>query len=402
MSKKLLIFAAVLIAVAAAFVSYAFFEPDIASIRYTANTAGVGNSGGNTLEEMVSVPEKTEMSFLSGEDAVVVTHIETPSEVKGVYVSSWVAGSANLFSKIVKMVDTTELNTVVIDIKDSTGKISFEMKNPDITQYKSTEKRIAAPKKLIADLHSKGIYVVGRLTVFQDPYMAKLNPDWAIKTKSTGAVWKDNKGLSFLDPSNEDVWKYIVDIANESYAMGFDEINFDYIRFPSDGNMKDIAYPNEGGTITRADIMKNFYEHLHEALKDSGIKTSADMFGLVTTSKDDLGIGQVLEKALPYFDYICPMVYPSHYAKGSYNIAEPAKHPYEIVKTSMEGAVARAKAIGEDPAKLRPWIQDFNLGATYTADMVRTQMQATYDVGLNSWLLWDAANTYTASALLSS
>ncbi len=402
MNKKLLIFAAVLIAVAAAFVSYAFFEPDIASIRYTANTAGVGNSGGNTLEEMVSVPEKTEMSFLSGEDAVVVTHIETPSEVKGVYVSSWVAGSANLFSKIVKMVDTTELNTVVIDIKDSTGKISFEMKNPDITQYKSTEKRIAAPKKLIADLHSKGIYVVGRLTVFQDPYMAKLNPDWAIKTKSTGAVWKDNKGLSFLDPSNEDVWKYIVDIANESYAMGFDEINFDYIRFPSDGNMKDIAYPNEGGTITRADIMKNFYEHLHEALKDSGIKTSADMFGLVTTSKDDLGIGQVLEKALPYFDYICPMVYPSHYAKGSYNIAEPAKHPYEIVKTSMEGAVARAKAIGEDPAKLRPWIQDFNLGATYTADMVRTQMQATYDVGLNSWLLWDAANTYTASALLSS
>ncbi len=402
MNKKLLVFAVVLITAVAAFVSYAFFEPDIASIRYTANTAGAGNSGGNTLEEMVSVPEKTEMPILSGEDAVVVTHVETPSEVKGVYVSSWVAGSANLFSKIVKMVDTTELNTVVIDIKDSTGKISFDMKNPDITQYKSTEKRIAAPKKLIADLHSKGIYVVGRLTVFQDPYMAKLNPDWAIKTKSTGAVWKDNKGLSFLDPSNEDVWKYIVDIANESYAMGFDEINFDYIRFPSDGNMKDIAYPNEGGTITRADIMKNFYEHLHEALKDSGMKTSADMFGLVTTSKDDLGIGQVLEKALPYFDYICPMVYPSHYAKGSYNIAEPAKHPYEIVKTSMEGAVVRAKAMGEDPAKLRPWLQDFNLGATYTADMVRTQMQATYDVGLNSWLLWDAANTYTASALLPS
>ena len=402
MNKKLLVFAVVLITAVAAFVSYAFFEPDIASIRYTANTAGAGNSGGNTLEEMVSVPEKTEMPILSGEDAVVVTHVETPSEVKGVYVSSWVAGSANLFSKIVKMVDTTELNTVVIDIKDSTGKISFDMKNPDITQYKSTEKRIAAPKKLIADLHSKGIYVVGRLTVFQDPYMAKLNPDWAIKTKSTGAVWKDNKGLSFLDPSSEDVWKYIVDIANESYAMGFDEINFDYIRFPSDGNMKDIAYPNEGGTITRADIMKNFYEHLHEALKDSGMKTSADMFGLVTTSKDDLGIGQVLEKALPYFDYICPMVYPSHYAKGSYNIAEPAKHPYEIVKTSMEGAVVRAKAIGEDPAKLRPWLQDFNLGATYTADMVRTQMQATYDVGLNSWLLWDAANTYTASALLPS
>ena len=151
--------------------------------------------------------------------------------------------------------------------------------------------------------------------------------------------------------------------------------------------------------MTRADVIKNFFVYLHEELKDTGMVTSADLFGLVTTATDDLGIGQKLEYALPYFDYICPMVYPSHFAKGTYNIANPAANPHDIIKESMGKAVERAKAMGEDPNKLRPWLQDFDLGEKYTPEMVRAQITATYEVGLNSWLLWDAGNTYTKSAL---
>ena len=127
--------------------------------------------------------------------------------------------------------------------------------------------------------------------------------------------------------------------------------------------------------------------------------TSADLFGLVTTSTDDLGIGQVLEKTLPYFDYVCPMVYPSHFGSGWNGFTNPADHPYEVIKISMTKAVERAKAIGQDPLKLRPWLQDFNIGATYTAEMVKAQIKGTYDSGLNSWLMWSAANTYTRGAL---
>lgn len=389
---------------AVGFVAYAFM-PSVTALKYDTHVAQVDKAGlaasellggDETTKEQEAIPPPEKPT----EENVVVTHIETPKAVKGIYISSWVAGSPNFFAKLVKMVDTTELNAVVIDVKDSTGKLSFPMSDPEISKYNSAERRISKPKTMVADLHAKGIYVIARVAVFQDPYMAKSKPEWAIKSKSTGTAWKDYKGLSFLDPSNEEVREYVVRIAKEAYAMGFDEINFDYIRFPSDGNMKDIAYPNEGGTLTRADIMKNFYSALHEDLKDTDIVTSADLFGLVTTATDDLGIGQVLENALPYFDYICPMTYPSHYAKGTYNIAEPAKHPYEILKTSMTKAVERAQAIGEDSLKLRPWLQDFDLGATYTKDMVRAQITATYDSGLTSWLLWDAANEYTPSALL--
>ena len=190
-------------------------------------------------------------------------------------------------------------------------------------------------------------------------------------------------------------------IAKESYALGFDEINFDYIRFPSDGDMKDISYQYFDKKVeTRAQVLKRFYSYLWLELKPLGIPISADLFGLTTSSLDDLGIGQVLVEAAPYFDYIAPMVYPSHFASGYIGLAKPATKPYEVVKDSMTKASARLLAASSTPAKLRPWLQDFDLGATYTAEMVRTQIQATYDSGLTSWMLWDPSNRYTPAALL--
>ena len=331
-----------------------------------------------------------------------VTHISTPKPLKSIYISAWVAGSAKHLSRIVDLIDTTEINAVVIDVKDSTGRVSFHSENTIINDLGASEKRISDVNKLIQDLHAKNIYVIARVSVFQDPYMTKKKPEWAIKKKSDGTVWKDRKGLSFLDPANKEVWDYIVAVGKTAYSVGFDEINFDYIRYPSDGNIKDINYSITEGK-TRASNLEDFFSYLSTNMKkDENIPISADLFGLVTTAvgNDDLGIGQVLEKALPHFDYVAPMVYPSHFGSGWNGYKNPADHPYDVVNFTMKSAVTKATTLGISPDKIRPWLQDFNLGAKYTKDMVRAQIKATNDAGLDSWMLWDPKNIYTKDALI--
>ncbi len=262
-------------------------------------------------------------------------------------------------------------------------------------------------KEYIAELHQNKIYAIGRVTVFQDPYYAKRHPELAVKSKATGGIWKDKHGLPFVDVGAKPYWDHVIDIAKAGYALGFDEINFDYIRYPSDGNMADAKYTWTVGTSTKAVMVKSFFSYLHDHLKDTGMKTSADLFGLTTVSEDDLGIGQVLERALPYFDYVDPMVYPSHFAAGADGFSSPASHPYDIVHYSMLGGLERENVLKASlgiatstPSKLRPWLQDFDLGGVpYGVPEVQAQMKATYDIGLTSWLLWDAGNKYTTSAL---
>ncbi len=327
-----------------------------------------------------------------------VTHISTPKQVKAIYLSAWVAGSKKYLDKIIPLIDETEVNAVVIDIKDSTGIISFKVEDPYLAAFETDSNRISDIRALTKLLHDKNVYVIGRVSVFQDPFMTKKNFDWAVHTKG-GAVWKDRKGLSFLDPANEEVWKYTVAIAKESYKMGFDEINFDYIRYPSDGKISDINYRLQEGK-KRADNIESFFQHLSvEMKKDENIPISADLFGLTAVNTDDIGIGQVLEKALPYFDFVAPMVYPSHFAGGWGGFKNPAEHPYEVVNISMKKAGDRAEAMGLSRLKLRPWLQDFDMGAKYTSTMVKDQIKATYDAGLDSWMLWDPSNTYTLGAL---
>lgn len=359
-----------------------------------------------------------------------VVHIDTPDAVKAIYMSQCVVGTPSFREKLVALIDDTELNSVIIDIKDFTGKISFTTDNEVLAHSVSDDCGARDMKAFIKMLHDKNIYVIGRITVFQDPYYTSIHPEHAVKKASDGSVWKDHKGLSFIDVGARPYWDYVVELAKESYRIGFDEINFDYIRFPSDGNMKDIAFTHSVGK-TKPEALEEFFAYLYEELKDpvdgfdERMVTSADLFGMTTTNTDDLNIGQVLERALPYFDYIMPMVYPSHYPSGFNNIAKPAAMPYEIIKISMGDGVRRVEAMQaslsstatstemvalREQAKkghgninklqLRPWLQDFDLGATYTPDMVRAQMQATYDVGLTSWALWDAGNTYTKAALL--
>ncbi|MBI5816851.1 MAG: hypothetical protein HZB09_00280 [Candidatus Yonathbacteria bacterium] len=360
-----------------------------------------------------SVPEtekgmSTSTHEIKKEPEFVVTHVKTPNVVKAIYMTQCVAGTRDFRARLVDLVDTTELNSIVIDIKDYSGRISFRSDNPLLKDKLSPTCRADDMMRFIGTLHEKGVYVIGRITVFQDPYFSKMRPDLAIKKSSDKeSVWKDKKGISYIDPGAHEAWEYISTLAKESYKIGFDEINFDYIRFPSDGNMQDIYFPWSAQALAqdpahgKATVLKNFFSYTSEQLRSSipNIVLSADLFGMTTTNTDDLNIGQVIENAALYFDYIAPMVYPSHYPPTFHGFKNPADHPYEVVKFSMDSAVTRLNAASTTPLKLRPWLQDFNLGAVYTADMVRAQTKATYDAGLTSWMLWNAGNTYTKGAL---
>lgn len=326
-----------------------------------------------------------------------ITHIETPNEVKGIYMTACVASLPSLRGRLVNLIDESELNALVIDIKDYSGTVSI---------YQGLGGcRVPGMAKFIDELHSRGIYVIGRVTVFQDPLYSLSHPDLAVKRKD-GSIWKDRKGLSFIDVGAREYWDYIIEISKQAEKLGFDEINYDYIRYPSDGNMNDI-YFGHTGTTTKKEMLRQFFEYLDKELEDTKVRTSADLFGMVTNNNDDLGIGQVLENALPYFDYIAPMVYPSHYPPNFNGWPDPNKMPYEIVKFAMDGAVKKAENLASstqsqkiNKEQLRPWLQDNDYPVPYSAAMVRAQIQATYDAGLTSWMLWDPSNTYTKEALL--
>ena len=323
-------------------------------------------------------------------------HLKTPTPLKAIYMTSWVAGTRNRRNALIQLIDTTEINAVVIDIKDYSGKISFEVSDPKLKELGASEVRISDIKEFLALLHEKGIYTIGRVAVFQDPHLMSVRPDLAVKKSSAKEeVWKDYKGISWIDAGSREAWKYAVLIAREAYSLGFDEINFDYIRFPSDGNMRDIHYPISDGREKRQ-VMREFFAFLRKALPQNKPVISADFFGMTTTNTDDLNIGQVLEDALPYFDYISPMVYPSHYPTNFIGIKNPASKPYEVIKYSLDKAFTRASTT---PKKIRPWLQDFDLGADYTPEMVRSEIQAVYDSGFDSWMLWSPSNTYTEGAL---
>ncbi|MDO8623988.1 MAG: putative glycoside hydrolase [bacterium] len=378
------------------------------------------------------------LALPAGPPAFVVTHIAPPPVVNAAYMTSCIASGKKLRAPLVALLESTELNALVIDIKDYTGLISFETGDP---RFSLNTKGCYVPnmKEFIGELHEKNVYVIGRVTVMQDATYPKLYPDAAVKRRSDGKIWKDKKGLTFVDPGAVEYWDHMIDLGTASYEIGFDEINYDYIRFPSDGDMSDIKFARTG-TTTKAAMMKKFYAYLGGEMQKAGIPISADLFGMTTTNTDDLNIGQVLEDALRYFDFVAPMVYPSHYPPGFNGWKNPNNVPYEIIKFSMDRAVARANKLEEKESgwvapkvgtttpvvsaqggttgqagttassslkfipkgiyanKLRPWIQDFDYGKVYTEQDVRAQKKAVYDAGLTSWMAWDPSNKYTLSA----
>ncbi len=335
---------------------------------------------------------------------------DPPRLVRALYLTGWTAGSGSRLANLIKFAKDNGLNAMVIDVKDYSGYVSYAMDVPEVkASGAEKEIRIADMNAVLKAVHGAGLYAIARVSVFQDPILAKARPEWALTRTDTGKVWFDNKGIAWMDPSLKGVWDYNAAIARDAFSRGFDEVNFDYIRFPSDGSLTHIKYPAWDGKTAKHLVLRGFFKYLREQFPDKVL--SADLFGLATSSADDLGIGQVIEDAYSYFDYVAPMVYPSHYAPGTLGYKNPALYPYEVVKFAMEQGLRKLLALKNSTstevqprAKLRPWIQVFDLGATYTPAMVAKQIRASEAV-LNQasttayyggWLLWDPKNTYQA------
>lgn len=347
-----------------------------------------------------------------------IKHLDTPVPLYGIYMSQCVVGTPSFRDSLVSLIDSTALNAVVIDIKDFTGKISFRTDNPILAHSVSDACGARDMKEFIEKLHEKNIYVIGRITVFQDPYYTKLHPEAAVQSATIhpGMPWKDHKGLSFIDVSHRAYWDYVVELSRVAHEeIGFDELNYDYIRYPSDGPMSDARFVNPN----KAEAVELFWAYLHSKVQPTGVVMSADLFGMTTTNTDDLNIGQQLERALPYFDYIMPMVYPSHYPKNFLGLANPNSDPYKVIAHSMTEAVRRTVSTttmvrtlegqliastspqlytkkAYDKNAMRPWLQDFDYGKDYTVTDIDAQIRGTYDSGLHSWVFWDAGNKYSS------
>ncbi len=314
--------------------------------------------------------------------------------VKGIYVSSYHAGKPELLAKMLDVADQTEINAFVVDVKDDLGKVVY---NSDVSMAKSlglVEARISDVDGLIATLREHDVTPIARLVCFQDSGLAHARPELAIQS-SKGGLWKDYKGRSYINPYNHEVWEYLVQVAEDAARHGFREIQFDYVRFPADGPVAEAIYPGE--YTTKADAIAGFLAYARERLEPLGVWVSADVFGVILAVKNDQGIGQIAEQIGQNVDIMCPMIYPSHYQVGSYNLDSPNAKPYELITAALKDAGTRLTGTG---AMVRPWLQDFSLGGvTYGVAEVKAQIKAAEEQGYTEWMLWDPALKYTVGAL---
>jgi len=327
----------------------------------------------------------------------------TPQEVRGIYVTSFVAAQYDLREELVDIVERTDLNAMVIDIKDAYGFLAFEPNRSDTFEgIPRSSMQVPEYKEWLDELNEKGIYTIARMTVFQDTALTNTHPEWAIR-KTSGGIWRDWQEKGWVDPGSEEAWEYIADTVREAYDLGFDEVNLDYIRFPSDGPISQITYRyHRDGEQRKYQTMAEFFGWLDSNLHYLPIPLSIDIFGLTYLKQnqdDDMNIGQRIADTVDHFDYICPMLYASHYGPGFFGFENPAEHPYEVVKESLEvGHEIMEDGAGGVPTQSRPWLQDFDMGADYGVKEVREQIKATREMGASGWVFWNARNIYTEEA----
>ncbi len=301
---------------------------------------------------------------------------------------------ASLDGKIaeyLKLVDEG-MNTLELDIKDENGEIGFLPSSVPLARAVGAAKPYYKPREAARLAHRKGVYLIGRVVVFEDPILAAGRPELAIKNPD-GSVWRNQAGLGWTNPYDKRVWDYNVSIAEVAARAGFDEIQFDYVRFPTDGDVESIVYP--GKTTTPPGwVIAEFVHYATKRLKPLGVRVSTDLFGLAATR--DLGIGQVPKRLAKYVDAIYPMVYPSHFGSGEYGLAEPNNAPGATVEWSLSDFRQELK---NGKAELIPWLQDFSYGRTYKLADVKAQIEAARLMGARGYLLWNPLGIYTPGAL---
>jgi hypothetical protein len=314
-----------------------------------------------------------------------------PDEVRGIHVTMALASLDGKLQEYLELVDDG-LNTIELDVKDENGEIGFVTSAVPLAREVGAAKPYYRPREAARLVHAKGVYLIGRVVVFEDPRLSAGRPELAVKNPD-GSVWRNHAGLGWTNPYDRRVWDYNVSLAEVAARAGFDEIQFDYVRFPTDGDVESIVYPNKTATPPGW-VIAEFVHYAAKRLKPLGVRVSTDVFGLSATR--DLGIGQIPKRISKYVDAVYPMVYPSHYGAGEYGLDDPNASPGPTVEWSLSDFRRELK---KSKAELIPWLQDFSYGRTYGLADVRAQIEAARLMGARGYLLWNPLGVYTPGAL---
>jgi hypothetical protein len=332
-----------------------------------------------------------------------------PIKVKGVYATGWAIGTKSIREALIENIKSANFNAIIIDIKDERGQLSYSSNVSTALEIKASKNMIRDISSVIQEFKDNDIYVIGRIVTFKDPTFAGNKHEIAYK-KSDGSLWLDYDDKAWPNPYNTETWEYPIALAKEAAELGFDEIQFDYIRFPSsEGKIKEIAYGFNSAEVSKSKIIEGFLTKVMQELKPLNVVVSVDVFGITTRGNGDYeNIGQDFLEILKIVDVVCPMVYPSHYARGEYGIPKPDLDPYHIVYKSLTDALKKVQSIPENEhaAIIRPYLQDFTATwlkkgnyLTYGTTEVKDQIQAVVDLGLEEFILWDPNNKYAFDAL---
>jgi hypothetical protein len=314
--------------------------------------------------------------------------------IRALYLNRFAAQSPKKMRHLFAIADSTEINGFVVDMKDEFG-LNYRSKNPDVTRNAGgTRGYVGDVRGLVDSIKAHGLLPIARIVAFKDPVAAQVNPDWTIR-REDGSTWNDKEGLAWVNAYNQKVWEYNLAVAEELVALGFEEIQWDYIRFPEPyRSLPKQVFP--GATTSKPDALAAFLKLARERLNARGVRSTADIFGLVTTVRGALEVGQWWEKLSPVADVLLPMVYPSHYPRGSFGVERPNTEPYKIIKTALDVARERDAKLGITKAEhVRPWLQAFTLGQPkYGPEQIKAQKQAAYDAGYQGWVLWSPGSFY--------
>jgi hypothetical protein len=387
-------------------------DPDgqpVAGVRvFVDGTDVIAETDENGAYELADVPESATLIYKmpgyrlaeiqTGAEMEIDVTLEA-FEARALYAPSAVFEAPGRLDAMLDLLDRTEANALVIDVKETDGRLYYATDLPEAVEAGAVrEAPIFELEELLPMLKERGIYTIARMVVMKDNTTAAARPELAVMNAATGEPWRDNIGGAWLDPSAPGVAEYIGAIAGDLAAKGFDEVQLDYIRFYSDGDysVADTNLPNTQSF--RLPAIQRVLRVVSDELATTRAFLAADVFPISFIVPDDQGIGQRPEVIMPYVDYFCPMVYPSHYGPGVFGFDVPNNHPYEVVDRTLE--IMNEQAAGL-PIAIRPWIQDFGYGsfAPYTADQVRAQMTAAADREARGWMIWNARATFTEAAL---
>ena len=327
--------------------------------------------------------------------------VPTPDPVKGLYVNRWAAIGQRMW-QLIDIAQRTEVNALVIDVKDDRGFVLYHSHVPLAREIGADTTRPMSYRRVRAVLdtmRAHGIYPIARIVVAKDPLLASAKRDWAIKRKKGLAPWLDKNGRPWLDPTHPEIWKYAADLGAEAVNLGFSALQFDYVRFPDEDRIiSEATFTLMSGRV-RAQVIRDQLGYLRSLIKPLKVPMTIDVFGLSATDTTDMGIGQKWEMFVDQADVVLPMDYPSHFAPGTFGLRNPNARPYETLDHALRDARARTTNV-PNAARIVPWYQDFTLGPPrYGATQVRAQMRAGHDNGIESWMLWNPGSRYTLDAL---